>query len=220
MPASSLALEVRRRGEEGDALIHDRLAHPQVVVQPLLHARGVAELLGLHTGAERQRVSLLAMLWAFRGVGRRKCSRAGEGCGVGMQARDWRQTYVRPVERRTPARKAETGEGCGSAKRLQSWVGCLGAPYPVPRRRRSARLCPAVGGVVSVLGLCDGGSAGWVAYNHGGCADGDAGVGGREAFFGGFGSMCEAGGLSLCRWWCRVEWSWSCGWCLPRAAGM
>lgn len=83
--ASSLALKVRRRGEEGDALIHDRLAHPQVVVQPLLHARGVAELLGLHTGAERQRVSLLfAMLWAFRGSGdmvvaEKGCSRAGEG---------------------------------------------------------------------------------------------------------------------------------------------
>lgn len=127
MPASSLALKVRRRGEEGHALIHDRLAHPQVVVQPLLHARGVAELLGLHTGTERQPVSLVAMLWALRGAGVwGRCSRAG-GCGacsaVLCAARDWRQTYVRPVERRTPARKAETGEGSGSAKRLQScWV--------------------------------------------------------------------------------------------------
>ena len=69
MPTSSLALKVRRRGEESHALIHDRLAHPQVVVQPLLHARGVAELLGLHTGTERQPVSLLAMLGAFRGAG-------------------------------------------------------------------------------------------------------------------------------------------------------
>ena len=131
---SSLALKVRRRGEEGHALIHDRLAHPQIVVQPLLHARGVAELLGLHTGTERQPVSLVAMLWAFRGAGcmergggGERCSRAG-GCGACSAAvrgtgRDWRQTYVRPVERRTPARKAETGEGSGSAKRLQScWV--------------------------------------------------------------------------------------------------
>ena len=73
------------------------------------------------------------------------------------------------------------------------------SPYLVPRRRRSARLCPAVGGV-SVSGLCDGGSAGWVTYNHGGCVGGDVGVGGREAFFVGFGSVCEAEGLSLCRW--------------------
>ena len=84
-PASSLALKVRRRGEEGHALIHDRLAHPQVVVQPLLHARGVAELLGLHTGTERQPVSLLAMLWAFRGdvgglgVWRREVLACGRG---------------------------------------------------------------------------------------------------------------------------------------------
>ena len=85
MATSSLALKVRRRGEEGHALIHDRLAHPQIVVQPLLHARGVAELLGLHTGTERQPVSLLAMLWAFRGdvgglgVWRREVLACGRG---------------------------------------------------------------------------------------------------------------------------------------------
>lgn len=100
MATSSLALKVRRRGEEGHALIHDRLAHPQVVVQPLLHARGVAELLGLHTGTERQPVSLLAMLRAFRGVVAERvlvlvlvlvlaCGREG-GCML-CAARDWRR---------------------------------------------------------------------------------------------------------------------------------
>tara|TARA_R110002003_G_scaffold73_5_gene6838 strand:+ start:6188 stop:6385 length:198 start_codon:yes stop_codon:yes gene_type:complete len=46
----SLALKVRTRREEGHALIHDRLADPEVVVDPLLDAGRFAELVGLYTG--------------------------------------------------------------------------------------------------------------------------------------------------------------------------
>jgi hypothetical protein len=45
-----LALKVRTRREEGDALIHDRLADPEVVIEPLLHAGVFSELIWLYTG--------------------------------------------------------------------------------------------------------------------------------------------------------------------------
>ena len=45
-----LPLKVAAAREKCNALVHDCLAHPQVVVQPLLHARCVAELLRLYTG--------------------------------------------------------------------------------------------------------------------------------------------------------------------------
>jgi hypothetical protein len=53
----SLPLKVRTRSEESDTLIHDRLADPEVVVDPLLDARCFAELVGLDTGTVSTRVS-------------------------------------------------------------------------------------------------------------------------------------------------------------------
>ena len=45
-----LALKVRTRREEGDALVHDRLADPEGIVEPLLHAGVFSELIWLYTG--------------------------------------------------------------------------------------------------------------------------------------------------------------------------
>jgi hypothetical protein len=57
-PVLSLPLKIRTRRKERDALIHDRLADPQVVVDPLLDARRLGELVRLHTGAVSGRVVL------------------------------------------------------------------------------------------------------------------------------------------------------------------
>jgi hypothetical protein len=46
----SLPLKIRARGEKSDTLVHDRLADPQVVVDPLLDARGFGKLVGLDAG--------------------------------------------------------------------------------------------------------------------------------------------------------------------------
>jgi hypothetical protein len=59
MEALPLALKVAAAREEGNTLVHDRLPNPQVILHPLLHARCLAELLGLYTGTG---VSLLALL--------------------------------------------------------------------------------------------------------------------------------------------------------------
>jgi hypothetical protein len=102
----SLPLKVRTRSEESDALIHDRLADPEVVVDPLLDARCFAELVGLDTGTVSARVSRV-LFWY-----------AQQFCGGGCIGREgnWRRTYVRPVERRTPARKADTRKALGLRK--------------------------------------------------------------------------------------------------------
>lgn len=50
----SLALKVRTRREKGNALIHDRLADPEVVVNPFLDTGCFAELVGLYTGTVSQ----------------------------------------------------------------------------------------------------------------------------------------------------------------------
>lgn len=44
-----LALEVTGGAHEGDALVHDDLANPQVVVKPLLHILRLADSLGFDT---------------------------------------------------------------------------------------------------------------------------------------------------------------------------
>ena len=46
----SLALEICARGEESHARIHDGLADPEVVIDPLLDAGRLAELVWLYTG--------------------------------------------------------------------------------------------------------------------------------------------------------------------------
>jgi hypothetical protein len=50
---SSLALKVGARREEGDALVHDGLAYPQVVFDPSLDTGGIAELLWFNTDTVR-----------------------------------------------------------------------------------------------------------------------------------------------------------------------
>jgi hypothetical protein len=71
--ALPLPLEVRTRGEKRHALIHDRLAHPQVIVNPLLDAGCLGELVWLHTGAVSGGVVLalflIGRLSGLRGVG-------------------------------------------------------------------------------------------------------------------------------------------------------
>jgi len=46
-----LALKVRAGAEQSNALVHDRLADPEVVFKPLLRAGVLAERIGLHTGS-------------------------------------------------------------------------------------------------------------------------------------------------------------------------
>jgi hypothetical protein len=48
-----LPLKVRAGPEKRNALVHDRLADPEVVVDPLLDARRLGELLGLDTGSDQ-----------------------------------------------------------------------------------------------------------------------------------------------------------------------
>lgn len=48
-----LPLKVRARREDGDALVHERLAYPEVVVDPLLDAGCFAELVWFYTGSVR-----------------------------------------------------------------------------------------------------------------------------------------------------------------------
>jgi hypothetical protein len=55
----SFPLKVRARRKEGHALVHDRLADPEVVVDPFLHARCLGEGFGFYTGTVSTRVSLI-----------------------------------------------------------------------------------------------------------------------------------------------------------------
>lgn len=52
-----LPFKVRTRREKRHALIHDRLADPEVIIDPLLDAGGLGELVRLHTGTVSTRVS-------------------------------------------------------------------------------------------------------------------------------------------------------------------
>jgi hypothetical protein len=65
-----LPLEVGTRRKEGHALVHDRLANPEVVVDPLLDARCFGKLLRFYTGTVSARVSLnfvcLGCVWEIR----------------------------------------------------------------------------------------------------------------------------------------------------------
>jgi hypothetical protein len=53
-----LPLKIRTRCKKGNALIHDSLADPEVVVDPLLNAWRFGELVGLYTGTVSKGVSL------------------------------------------------------------------------------------------------------------------------------------------------------------------
>jgi len=53
-PRSTLPLEETTRAHEGDALIHDYLAHPEVIVYPLAHFCVWGYALGFETGASQQ----------------------------------------------------------------------------------------------------------------------------------------------------------------------
>jgi len=57
----SLALKVGTCSEEGHALVHDCLADPEVVVDPLLDAGCFGELFGLYT----RTVSASRLAWVF-----------------------------------------------------------------------------------------------------------------------------------------------------------
>lgn len=58
----SLPFKVRTRSKKRDALIHDRLADPKVVVDPFLDAGGFGELIGFYAGTVSTRVSLSFVL--------------------------------------------------------------------------------------------------------------------------------------------------------------
>jgi hypothetical protein len=55
----SLPLKVRARRKESHALVHDRLADPEVVVDPFLHTGCLGEGFGFYTGTVSTRVSLI-----------------------------------------------------------------------------------------------------------------------------------------------------------------
>jgi hypothetical protein len=97
-------------------LVHHHFTDPEIVVEPLLHAGLLGEVLWFYT----RTVSGEVLAWSWFGViprlGKRMCSCIGAwekwrngGLGGWKSARSWGETYVRPVERRTPARKADTG---------------------------------------------------------------------------------------------------------------
>ena len=50
---STLSLKVGRRGEDGDALVHDALADPEVVIDPFLDAGLFRKVLRFYTGSVR-----------------------------------------------------------------------------------------------------------------------------------------------------------------------
>jgi hypothetical protein len=97
-----LPLKIRTRRKERDALIHDRLADPQVVVDPLLDARRLAELVGLYAGTVSLGVSKVLVsggvaLRVDRNAKRRcgGCMRGRIMCGwvyMGGYMRAWRRT--------------------------------------------------------------------------------------------------------------------------------
>jgi hypothetical protein len=66
----SLPLKIRTRGKKRDALIHDGLADPKVVVDPLLDAGGFGELVGFYAGTVSTRVSLSFCMWVRAGLER------------------------------------------------------------------------------------------------------------------------------------------------------
>jgi hypothetical protein len=67
----TLALKVRRGGENGDTLVHGPFADPEVVIDPFLQARCLCELFWLNTGTvpspEGERVYVSATLCVFFG---------------------------------------------------------------------------------------------------------------------------------------------------------
>jgi hypothetical protein len=130
----SLALKVGTGTEKRYALIHDRLADPEVALKPLLGAGVFGKSIWLYTGSGFSFSSDLVVLYGSkteRWIGR-------AGVVVALRKNGW--TYVRPVERRTPARKADTmvvvSDGLGRGK--------SGLAYLKPHRRRNVRLCRAV----------------------------------------------------------------------------
>lgn len=68
----TLALKVRRGGEDSDALVHSPFADPQVVIDPFLQARCFCELFWLNTrtvpSPEGERVYVSATVYVLCGV--------------------------------------------------------------------------------------------------------------------------------------------------------
>jgi hypothetical protein len=88
-PSLTLALKVRRGGEDGDALVHGPLADPQVVIDPFLQTRCFCELFWLNTGTvpspegERVYVSATFYVWFVLCSGAGRCvSERVAGSGV------------------------------------------------------------------------------------------------------------------------------------------
>lgn len=114
-PLSSLPLKVTARAHDGNALVHQGLADPQVVLDPLLDARRVGELLRFEARARRVRESdcadgrrVFSFQHARRWGARRERRREGgmrkwgeEGCrvrfvGIGTRQSD-QSAFMRAV---------------------------------------------------------------------------------------------------------------------------
>ncbi|KAF2270950.1 hypothetical protein CC78DRAFT_527912 [Lojkania enalia] len=125
---SSLALKVPRARKDSDALVHSPFADPKVVIDPFLEAWSLCEFLWIYAGAvrspggERGKVSAnipCVKEWECMTGVERRGMKVLHGRGRREQEEEFvlgfysrvggreDRTYVRPVERRTPARKAD-----------------------------------------------------------------------------------------------------------------
>lgn len=106
---SSSPFEEAARSGNGNGLVHDPFADPEVFVEPAVEVLVFAgDLVRLETAIAGKHLVRDLHLWL------RLCS-GSERCG-------WcRETYVKPVERFMPARKAETDEvsTCSHRKRVE-----------------------------------------------------------------------------------------------------
>lgn len=104
---SSLPLEPSTRPQYSHALIHNPLPHTQVAVDPFLYFFALGYLILLKAGAK---FPALGRSLATHHLEEERFQRSRATHSGLANVLDWGTAYVRPVERFTPARKAETGE--------------------------------------------------------------------------------------------------------------
>ncbi len=106
---SSLPFEPSTRPQYRHTLIHHPFSHTQIAIDPFLHLLALGYLIVFEAGAE---IPILGDSLATKTLMEERFQRSRATHSGLPNDLDWGTAYVRPVERLTPARKAETGQDC------------------------------------------------------------------------------------------------------------
>lgn len=143
MSSLASAFEPGRSAHNSDRLVHDPVAYAQVVINPAFHVFVIREGFGFETGAEMtpactqggaresSKLACYSEIWIYRYSSR-----------IGSLWRRYRARggiYVRPVERLTPARNAETVEHISPypSSDIDVKKSFQDMTHKVPRQKRS-----------------------------------------------------------------------------------